>query len=115
MKIKDRVLIVEDEQSISSFIAAVLEANGYDALTARTGSEAVSAITSHCPDVILLDLGLPGRDGLSICAAIRRESSIPIIFVTSRDSTVDELKALSMGGDDYITKPFNFPVLLARI
>ena len=63
MKIRDRILIIEDEANISSFIATILEANDYDALTARTGSEAITTITSHCPDVILLDLGLPDMDG----------------------------------------------------
>ena len=62
-----------------------------------------------------MDLGLPGRDGISLCAEIRKTSRTPIIFVTSRDSAADELRALSLGGDDYITKPYNIPVLLARI
>ena len=67
------------------------------------------------PDLILLDIGLPGRDGFSLCAALRRSIDAPIIFVTSRDSSLDEIQALSLGGDDYITKPYNIPVLMARI
>ena len=67
------------------------------------------------PDLVLLDIGLPGRDGFSLCAALRRSIDAPIIFVTSRDSSIDEIQALSLGGDDYITKPYNIPVLMARI
>ena len=115
MKIKDRVLIVEDEQSISSFIAAVLEANGYDALTARTGSEAVSAITSHCPDVILLDLGLPDMDGLEILRQLRSWSSLPVVVVSARSHEREKVTALDLGADDYLTKPFGTDELLARV
>ena len=115
MKIKDRVLIVEDEQSISSFIAAVLEANGYDALTARTGSEAVSAITSHCPDVIFLDLGLPDMDGMGILKFVRAWSTCPIVVVSAREHERDKVEALDAGADDYIVKPFGTSELLARI
>ena len=68
-----------------------------------------------CPDLILLDIGLPGQDGFSLCADLRRTGVFPVIFVTSRDSNLDEVRALSLGGDDYITKPYNVPVLLARI
>ena len=67
------------------------------------------------PDLILLDLGLPGRDGMSLCADVRKDMQTPVIFVTSRDSASDEFRALSLGGDDYVTKPYNIPVLLARI
>ena len=110
-----KIMIIEDEPAVREELAFLLENEGYKPLAVTEFHNAAEKVRASAPDVILLDLGLPGRDGLSICAAIRRESSIPIIFVTSRDSTVDELKALSMGGDDYITKPYNIPVLLARI
>ena len=71
MKIKDRVLIVEDDAHISGFISTILTANDYDVITARTGSEAITTITSHCPDVILLDLGLPDMDGAGILSFVR--------------------------------------------
>ena len=69
----------------------------------------------ECPDLVLLDVGLPGRDGFSLCANLRKSVKAPVIFVTSRSSSLDEVRALSLGGDDYITKPYSIPVLLARI
>ena len=115
MKIKDRVLIIEDEDSISSFIAAILNANNYDAMTARTGSEAITIITSHCPDVILLDLGLPDMDGENILKFVREWSTCPIIVVSARNQEWDKVAALDAGADDYIVKPFGTSELLARI
>ena len=115
MQIKDRVLIIEDEANISSFIATILEANGYDALTARTGSEAITTVTSHCPDVILLDLGLPDMDGGSILKYVREWSTCPVIVVSARNHERDKVEALDAGADDYIVKPFGTSELLARI
>ena len=94
MQIKDRVLVIEDETNISGFIATVLEANGYDALTARTGSEAISTITSHCPDVILLDLGLPDMEGSRILRFVREWSTCPVIVVSARNHERDKVEAL---------------------
>ena len=105
MKIKDKILIIEDETSISAFIATVLSANDYDTMIAHTGSEAITMITSHCPDLILLDLGLPDMDGSSILKFVREWSTCPIIVVSARDA----------GADDYIVKPFGTSELLARI
>ena len=115
MKIKDRVLIIEDEDSISSFIATILNANDYDAMIARTGREAVTIITSHCPDVILLDLGLPDMDGENILKFVREWSTCPIIVVSARNHERDKVDALDAGADDYIVKPFGTSELLARI
>lgn len=115
MKIRDRVLIIEDEAGISGFIAAILEANDYDTITARTGSEAISTITSHCPDVILLDLGLPDMDGLGILKFVREWSTCPILVVSARNHERDKVEALDAGADDYIVKPFGTSELLARI
>ena len=115
MKIRDRILIIEDEANISGFIATVLNANGYDAMTARTGSEAISTITSHCPDLILLDLGLPDMDGSSILKFGREWSTCPIIVVSARNHERDKVDALDAGADDYIVKPFGTSELLARI
>ncbi len=115
MTIKDRVLLIEDERSIGNLIATLLEANGYDVITARTGQEALSLATSHCPDVILLDLGLPDMDGMEILRAVREWSVIPILVVSARTEEKDKVAALDAGADDYIVKPFGTAELLARI
>ena len=115
MKIKDKVLIVEDEQNISNFISTVLQANGYDTLIAASGAEAMSMITSHCPDLIILDLGLPDMDGMEILREVRSWSNLPVIVVSARTHEHDKVAALDMGADDYLEKPFGTSELLARI
>ena len=115
MKIRDKVLIVEDEQSISNFISTVLTANGFDTLTAESGAEAISMITSHCPDLILLDLGLPDMDGMGVLRDVRSWSNLPVIVVSARMHEHDKVSALDAGADDYIEKPFGTSELLARI
>ena len=106
MKIKEKILIIEDEANISSFIAAVLEANDYDTMASPTGSKAITMITSHCPDLILLDLGLPDMDGISIIRFVREWSTCPIIVISARNHERDKVEALDAGADDYIVKPF---------
>ena len=115
MKLKDKVLVVEDEQNISNFISTVLTANDFDVLVAQTGAEAISMITSHCPDLIILDLGLPDMDGMNILKEVRSWSSLPIIVVSARTHEHDKVMALDLGADDYIEKPFGTSELLARI
>lgn len=115
MEIKDRVLIVEDDKSIRNFIRAILEANNYDVMIAETGTEAYSLITSRCPDLVILDLGLPDIDGVKILKKVREWSGMPIIVVSARTHEKDKVEALDMGADDYITKPFGTSELLARI
>ena len=115
MTIKDRVLVVEDEKSISGLIKAILTANGYDVITASTGNEAFSMISSHCPDLVVLDLGLPDMDGMEIIKAVRSWTSLPIIVVSARSYERDKVQALDMGADDYVTKPFSAAELLARV
>ena len=115
MTIKDRVLVVEDEKSISGLIKAILTANGYDVITASTGNEAFSMISSHCPDLVVLDLGLPDMDGVEIIKAVRSWTSLPIIVVSARSYERDKVQALDMGADDYVVKPFEMKELLARI
>ena len=115
MKLKDKVLVVEDEQNISNFISTVLTANGFDVLMAQTGAEAISMITSHCPDLIILDLGLPDMDGMNILKEVRSWSNLPIIVVSARTHESDKVTALDFGADDYIEKPFGTSELLARI
>ena len=115
MKIKDKILIVEDEQSISNFISMVLNANGYDTIIVGSGEEALTMIASHCPDLIVLDLGLPDMDGMEILAGLRKWSTLPVIVVSARGRERDKVIALDMGADDYLTKPFGPGELLARI
>ncbi|MCM1025842.1 MAG: response regulator transcription factor [Roseburia sp.] len=107
------IMIVEDDPDIREELAFLLENEGYRVLSVTDFEALPEQTRAACPDLVLLDLGLPGRDGLSLCAAIRKIA--PIIVVTSRTSALDELRALNLGSDDYVTKPYNIPVLLARI
>lgn len=115
MEIRDKILIVEDDANIASFISAVLETNGYNSLVATTGLEAISMITSHCPDLVILDLTLPDIDGMDILSRLRSWSAMPVIVVSARGRERDKVHALDQGADDYITKPFGSAELLARI
>lgn len=109
------IMIVEDDPAIREELALLLGNEGYRAQVVTDFASVPAQVEESKPDLLLLDLGLPGRDGFSLCAEVRRRSAVPVVFVTSRDSAMDELRALSLGGDDYITKPYNIPVLLARI
>ena len=115
MTIREKILVIEDEKSISPFISTVLNINGYDARQARAGSEALSMISSHCPDLIILDLGLPDMDGMDILRQLRTWSSLPVVVVSARSHERDKVQALDMGADDYLTKPFGTDELLARV
>ena len=115
MKLRDKVLIIEDEPSIRNFLSAVLSANGFDTLLAETGELALSMVTSHCPDLVILDLGLPDMDGLTILREVRAWSNLPVIVVSARTHENDKVTALDLGADDYIEKPFGTSELLARI
>ena len=115
MNIRERILVIEDEKSIAHFISSVLSANGYEAMQARNGSEALSMISSHCPDLIILDLGLPDMDGLDILRKLREWSSLPVVVVSARSYEKDKVQALDLGADDYLTKPFGTDELLARV
>ncbi|MDE7224405.1 MAG: response regulator transcription factor [Acetatifactor sp.] len=110
-----RIMIVEDDPAIREELTLLLKNEGYCPLPMEDFTDITGQVTLERPDLLLLDINLPGRDGFSLCAALRRSVKTPIIFVTSRDSSLDEIRALSLGGDDYITKPYNIPVLLARI
>lgn len=115
MEIRSKILIVEDEQRIANFMSAVLTANGYDIISARNGRESCSMISSHCPDLVILDLGLPDMDGIDIIRSVRSWSNLPIVVVSARMHERDKVEALDAGADDYITKPFGTGELLARI
>lgn len=110
-----KIMIIEDDPTTREELALLLKNESYHPIPVSDFSDIVTQVVSQSPDLILLDVSLPGKSGLALCADIRRFADMPIIFVTSTDSAMDELKALSLGGDDYITKPYHILVLLARI
>ena len=109
------ILIIEDEKNILDFMARTLRSNGYKTITSETGQSGLSIINSQCPDLILLDLGLPDMDGNDIISSVRKWTSCPIIVISARAGEQDKVAALDLGADDYITKPFGTSELLARI
>ncbi|MCI8564803.1 MAG: response regulator transcription factor [Lachnospiraceae bacterium] len=109
------VLIVEDERNICDFISTSLTMQDYRVLTAYTGKAGLSLIASQCPDVVLLDLGLPDLDGLELIRQVRSWSAVPILVISARTGERDKVAALDLGADDYITKPFGSSELMARI
>lgn len=112
---KIKVLIVEDEQAICNFLYTSLKVNGYYPLIAKSGKEALSMLSSHCPDLVLLDLGLPDIDGNQVLEELRKWFRTPVIIVSARGHEQEKVHALDLGADDYITKPFGIPELLARV
>ena len=115
MSNKMLILIVEDESGISNFISAILTSNDYNVIKTSKGKEAISMTASHCPDLILLDLGLPDIDGIEVLKNIRQWTSVPVVVVSARGHEREKVEALDLGADDYITKPFGTSELLARI
>lgn len=109
------ILIVDDEPNIVELNRLYLEGAGYRVLTARTGSEALARFRSDHPDLIVLDLMLPGLDGWEVCREIRRESQTPLIMLTARTEDIDRILGLELGADDYVTKPYNPRELVARV
>ena len=110
-----KIMIIEDDPPIREELTLLLKNEGYWPFPVTDFNDIPAQAVRECPDLILLDIGLPGRDGFSLCAALQKSVSASVIFVTSRDAGMDEVRALSLGGDDYITKPYSVPVLLARI
>ncbi len=110
-----QIMIIEDDKTIREELSAVLQANGFDTVLVTEYEQVLDIVKMHTPHLILLDINLPGEDGYKLCTQIRTFSSVPIIFVTSRNSDMDELNGIMMGGDDFITKPYNVSILLARI
>jgi DNA-binding response OmpR family regulator len=109
------VLIVDDEPRIAELARDYLEHAGFAVLTAADGPAALMTARTRKPDVIILDLGLPGMDGLDVARTLRRESSVPIVMLTARDDELDRVLGLEIGADDYVTKPFSPRELVARI
>ena len=110
-----KILIIEDDPGVSGFLRTTVAAAGYDAIPAKDGKTALQLISSYCPDCILLDLGLPDMDGREIIRTVRDWSQIPIIVLSARSMDVEKAAALDEGADDYMTKPFGYMELLARI
>ena len=115
MKCPFTILIAEDESNIASFMTTILTANGYQVIRAQNGSETMMMVTSHSPDLMILDLGLPDMDGSQVIRSVRSWSQIPILIVSARTHERDKVEALDLGADDYITKPFSVSELMARV
>ena len=109
------VLVVEDERTLAGMTAAYLSRAGYATTVAHTGPEGLAEVRAHAPDVVVLDLGLPGMDGIEVCRRIRTFSDCYVIVVTARRDEVDTLVGLSVGADDHVTKPFSMRELVARV
>lgn len=112
---KLRILVVEDDTPIRNLISTTLKAHDYKYITAKDGENAIIQASTHNPDIILLDLGLPDTDGVEIIKKIRTWSNVPIIVISARNEDSDKINALDNGADDYLTKPFSVEELLARI
>ena len=112
---KTLILVVEDDRSIQNLMVTTLKAHDYKYLTAANGETAILEASSHNPDIILLDLGLPDMDGIDIIKKIRTWSDVPIIVISARSEDTDKIEALDAGADDYLTKPFSVEELLARL
>jgi DNA-binding response OmpR family regulator len=110
-----RILVVDDEPKIVRLVVDFLEAAGFAVSTARSGDEALMRARTEAPDLVVLDLGLPGLDGLDVTRALRRDGEVPIIMLTARDDETDRILGLELGADDYVTKPFSPRELVARI
>lgn len=115
MNNKYKILIIEDELNISNFVKAKLDANGFQVVTAFSEKEGMMMFLSHCPDLIILDLGLPDLDGMEFIREVRKKSIVPIIVLSARSSEKDKVDALNLGANDYMTKPFGTEELMARI
>ena len=112
---KSLILVVEDDNSVKNLITTSLKAHDYRYLTAQNGASAILEASSHNPDIVLLDLGLPDMDGIDVIKKIRTWSNLPIIVVSARSEDSDKIEALYAGADDYLTKPFSIEELLARL
>jgi len=115
MKNKYKILVIEDEVNICNFVRTILETNGYRVLVDHDGSGGKIMFRSHCPDLIILDLGLPDIDGVDFIREVRKNSETPIIVLSARVDEKDKVSALDLGANDYVTKPFGTDELLARV
>jgi len=111
----DKILIVEDELTLQETLAFNLKRQGYEVETASDGNSAVEKANQYLPDLILLDIMLPGMDGFEVCHLLRKDMNVPILMLTARDDEIDRVVGLEVGADDYLTKPFSMRELIARI
>lgn len=111
----ERILIIEDEELIRTELETLLKNAGFSVSSITDFDNTLALTRAESPDLILLDINLPGQDGYSLCSSIRRFCDVPILFLTGRNTAMDELQTLTLGGDDFIAKPCNIPILLARI
>ena len=112
---KGRVLVVDDDTALAEMLGIVLRSEGFEAMFCSDGNQALQAFRETRPDLVLLDLMLPGRDGIDVCRAIRAESGVPIVMLTAKTDTVDVVVGLESGADDYVMKPFKPKELIARV
>lgn len=112
---KYKILVVDDEKPIADILQFNLEKEGYEVICAHDGNEAIELTKAEKPDLILLDIMLPEKDGMEVCREIRKEFQMPIIMLTAKDSEIDKVLGLELGADDYVTKPFSNRELLARV
>lgn len=115
MDFRYKILVAEDDESLRFYINTIVEKCGFAAISAASGSDAEIMVSSHCPDVVLLDLGFPDKDGMDVLRNIREWSDVPVIIISSRQNERAKVAALEKGADDYIAKPFSDKELMARI
>ena len=109
------ILVVDDEPNIADLVELYLRRDGFRVVKAAAGEDAIAAVGTHRPRLVVLDVGLPDIDGLEVCRRLRQTSAIPVIFLTARDTEIDRVLGLELGADDYVTKPFSPPELVARV
>jgi two-component system, OmpR family, response regulator MtrA len=114
-QVRGRVLIVDDDPALAEMLSIVLAGEGFESRVCARGDRALPELRSYQPDVVLLDVMLPGKDGVTVCREVRAESGVPIVMLTARNDTVDVVAGLESGADDYVVKPFKPKELVARI
>ncbi|SDE43514.1 response regulator transcription factor [Glycomyces harbinensis] len=112
---KDRVLVVDDEENIGALMSATLRLTGFDVRVARSAAEALAAAAAFEPDLVVLDVMLPDMDGFEVAKRLRAERDLPVLFLTARDAVRDRVTGLTVGGDDYVTKPFDLEEVILRV
>jgi two-component system, OmpR family, KDP operon response regulator KdpE len=113
--VRTTILVVDDEAPMRKYVSTNLKAGGYDVLLAEDGSEALKLLAEHPIDLVLLDVGIPGPDGLQVLTALRTDTQVPVMMLSARGREQDKVHALDMGADDYLTKPFGVDELMARV
>jgi two-component system OmpR family response regulator len=111
-----KVLVADDEEYIRDLVSSALRIAGFESMTANDGSRALAAVAAHHPDLLILDVGMPGLDGFEVCRRLRADGdATPVVFLTARDASEDKISGFTKGGDDYLTKPFSLEELIARV